>query len=78
MLLNISSKYQSLLMPNAKIIDAMQKKFSKKIPVQLLLLSTSKITSWRAIVQKLVHITKNQNSTIFASFMFVYYYIQRR
>ena len=45
MLLNISSKYQSLLIHNAKIIDAMQKKLSKKIPVQFLSLSRSKIIS---------------------------------
>ena len=31
MLLNISNKYQSLLMLNAKIIDATQKKLSAKI-----------------------------------------------
>ena len=32
MLLNIRSKYQSLLILNAKIVDATQKKLSKKIP----------------------------------------------
>ena len=32
MLLNISSKYQSLLILNAKIIHATQKKLSKKFP----------------------------------------------
>ena len=37
MLLNIWSKYQSLLILNPKIIDATQKKLSNKIPVQLLL-----------------------------------------
>ena len=32
MLLNISNKYQSLLMLNAKIIDATQKKLLAKFP----------------------------------------------
>ena len=32
MLLNIWSKYQSLLILNAKIVDATQKKLSKKTP----------------------------------------------
>ena len=39
MLLNIWSKYQSLLILNAKIIDATQKKLSNKIPVQLYLVT---------------------------------------
>ena len=43
MLLNISINYQSLLIHNAKIIDATQKKLSNKIPVQFLSLSRRKI-----------------------------------
>ena len=39
MLLNIWSKYQSLLILNAKIIDATQKKLSNKTPVQLYLVT---------------------------------------
>ena len=50
MFLNISSKYQSLFIHNAKIIDATQKKLSKKIPAQFLSLSRSKIISCRVIV----------------------------
>ena len=44
MLLNSCSKYQSLLIPNAKIVDATQKKLSKKTPGKCLHSDKSDLT----------------------------------
>ena len=41
MLLNIWSKYQSLLILNAKIIDATQKKLSNKTPGKCCIITKS-------------------------------------
>ena len=78
MLLNIWSKYQSLLILNANIIDATQKKLSNKILVQLLLViyeQNNKSACHRT--EACVHFEKTK-FTIFVSFSFVCYHIQTK